>query len=145
MIVKTLLKAKASNQVATASADQSVDEVAKLLHTKHIGALVVTNADNGIVGILSERDIARGVALHGATVHTMKVRDLMTSAVLVCSPDDTLEKLMVIMTNNRVRHLPVVEDGQLVGIITIGDVVKNRLDECALQVDSLRDYVMTSR
>lgn len=145
MIVKTLLKAKASNEVSTTTADQTVAEAAKLLHHKHIGALVVTDAAHGIVGIISERDIARGVALHGEKIPTLKVRDLMTSAVLVCSPDDPLEKLMEIMTNNRVRHLPVVEGGVLVGIITIGDVVKNRLAECALQVDSLRSYVMTSR
>lgn len=145
MIVRTILKNKASNDVATTTAEHMVGEAAKALHQRRIGALVVIDADQNIVGILSERDIVRGMALHGHAVNALKVRDLMTSAVLVCSPDDPLEKLMGIMTNNRVRHLPVMEDAKLVGIITIGDVVKSRLDDATMQVDQLREYVMVSR
>jgi CBS domain-containing protein len=145
MIVKTILKNKSNNDVATTTAGETVGEAAKQLHSRRIGALVVVDADQKIVGILSERDIVRGMALHGSQAETLKVRDLMTSAVLVCGPDDPLEKLMGIMTNNRVRHLPVVEGAKLVGIITIGDVVKSRLEDATMQVDSLREYVMAAR
>jgi len=145
MIVRALLKTKASMDVATAMADDGITAIAQLLHHKRIGALVVVDDERNIVGIISERDIARGLALYGQELHTLKVRDLMTSAVLVCTPDDTLEKLMEIMTNNRVRHLPVVEEGKLSGMISIGDVVKERLAEATMQIDSLRNYVMAAR
>jgi len=145
MIVKTILKQKSNNDVATTTADQSIAEAAKALHHRRIGALVVVDSEQRIVGILSERDIVRGLALHGSKSETLKVQDLMTSAVLVCAPDDSLESLMGIMTNKRVRHLPVVEADKLIGIITIGDVVKSRLEEATMQVDSLRDYVMAAR
>ena len=145
MIVKTILKQKANNDVATATADMPVEDAAKALHFRRIGALVVVGADRDIVGILSERDIVRGMAINNGQVGALKVRDLMTSSVLVCGPDDSLETLMGIMTNRRVRHLPVVEEGKLIGIITIGDVVKARLEDATMQVDSLRDYVMSAR
>ncbi len=145
MIVRTILKQKASNDVATTSADQLVAAAAKALHHRRIGALVVVDAAQNIIGILSERDIVRGLALHGSKAEALKVQDLMTSAVLVCGPDDSLDSLMGIMTNKRVRHLPVVEQGRLIGIITIGDVVKSRLEDATMQVDSLRDYVMAAR
>ncbi|HVI50839.1 MAG TPA: CBS domain-containing protein [Candidatus Sulfotelmatobacter sp.] len=142
MIVKTVLKAKASNQVATTSADQTVVGAAQLLHKHRIGALVVVDAENGIDGILSERDIARGLAQYGPDLGNLPVHQLMTRGVLTCSPDDSIEHLMAIMTEKRVRHLPVVEHGKLVGIMTIGDVVKNRLEEAVMEVDQLRGYVM---
>ena len=142
MIVGSILKEKKSNEVTTTVADQSVNEAAKLLHSKRIGALLVVDDKNSISGIISERDIARGLALHGASVSALKVSDLMTSNVLVCSPEDSLEKLMVVMTNNRIRHLPVMDKGKLAGMITIGDVVKARLEEAAMEVDPLREYVM---
>jgi CBS domain-containing protein len=145
MIVRTLLKSKTSNEVSTTTADQSVDGAARLLHQKRIGAVVVVDSAHRIAGILSERDIARGIALHGEAVHRLSVGDLMTSAVLVCSPEDSLEKLMEVMTRHRVRHLPVVERDGLVGMISIGDVVKARLEDATLQVDSLREYVMAAR
>jgi CBS domain-containing protein len=145
MIVKSILKNKASNEVASTTADQSAGDASKLLHQRRIGALVVLDDEKNIIGIISERDLVRGMALHGDKAGSLKVRDLMTSAVLVCSPDDSLDKLMGIMTNNRVRHLPVIEDAKLVGMITIGDVVKSRLDEATMQVDELRHYVMAGR
>ncbi|MTJ82073.1 MAG: CBS domain-containing protein [Telmatospirillum sp.] len=145
MIVKTVLKQKGNNDVATVTPDMPVMEAARALHSKRIGALVVIGAENRIVGILSERDIVRGMALNDGRMDTLKVHDLMTSSVLVCNPDDSLDLLMGIMTNRRVRHLPVVEHNRLVGIVTIGDVVKARLEDATMQVDSLRDYVMTAR
>ncbi len=145
MIVGAILKGKSSNQVATTTAGQAVAEAAKLLHQHRIGALVVVEGSGEIVGIISERDIVRGMALHGTAVADLKVRDLMTSSVLVCSPEDSVGDLMGTMTNNRIRHLPVMDNGRLAGIITIGDVVKSCLDETTMQVDSLREYVMAGR
>ena len=145
MIVRALLKAKQSNEVATTTAEQTVSETAKLLHRWRIGATLVVDQQGAIVGIISERDILRGLAEHGGKVENLPTADLMTRSVMTCSPDDTIEQIMAMMTNKRIRHLPVMEEGKLVGIITIGDVVKSRMEEATMQVDQLRDYVMAGR
>jgi CBS domain-containing protein len=144
MIVRTILTSKANAEVATTVASQSVGDAAKLLSKWRIGAVVVVNDKQELAGILSERDIVRGMARFGNAVEDMTVGDLMTSEVKTCSPTDSIETLMSIMTNNRIRHLPVLDGGKLAGIITIGDVVKARLDETTMQVDSLREYVMSA-
>jgi CBS domain-containing protein len=115
-----------------------------MLHENRIGAVLVLNAAGKIAGILSERDIVSGMAKHGAAVTTMTVGSLMTREVMTCQPTDLIADIMATMTARRIRHLPVVEEGQLLGIISIGDVVKSRLDEAAHEVDSLREYVMTA-
>ena len=144
MIVRTILTNKSNSEVATTVAGQKVGDAAMLLSKWRIGAVVVVNDKGGLAGILSERDIVRGMARHGAAVYDMMVGELMTSEVLTCSTSDSLETLMSMMTNNRIRHLPVLENGKLAGIVTIGDVVKARLDETTAQVDSLREYVMSA-
>lgn len=141
MIVRSLLKAKKISDVSTVKAGQSVIEAATLLHRFRIGALVVVDDNGRVSGILSERDLARGLAQEGPGITRMVVKDLMTQTVLVCTPDDSVEQLMEVMTTNRVRHLPVIENDRLTGIVTIGDLVKSRLEEARLQVESLRDYV----
>jgi CBS domain-containing protein len=144
MIVRTILDNKAIGDIITTVATQLVSDASKLLAQWRIGALVVLDEKRELAGILSERDIVRGMARHGGAVQDMTVGELMTSEVLTCSPSDSLENLMSIMTNNRIRHLPVIEGGKLAGIITIGDVVKYRLEETAQQVDTLREYVMSA-
>jgi CBS domain-containing protein len=144
MIVRTILTNKTNSEVATTIAGQTVGDAAKLLSKWRIGAVVVVNDKQELVGILSERDIVRGMARHGADVEHLTVGDLMTKEVVTCSSNDSLETLMSMMTNNRIRHLPVMEAGKLAGIVTIGDVVKARLDETTMQVDSLREYVMSA-
>jgi CBS domain-containing protein len=144
MIVRTILTNKSNIDVATTVAGQTVGEAAKLLDQRRIGALVVVDAQRGLAGILSERDIVRGLSRHGPAALDMPVGQLMTVDVLTCSPDDSLDSLMSTMTSNRIRHLPVLDGGRLAGIITIGDVVKARLDETTMQVDSLREYVMSA-
>jgi len=144
MIVRTILTNKANHEVATTVASQTVGEAAKLLSKWRIGAVLVLNDKQELVGILSERDIVRGMSLHGGAIQDLTVGDLMTKNVVTCSTSDTLEALMSTMTNNRIRHLPVLENGKLAGIVTIGDVVKARLDETTMQVDSLREYVMSA-
>jgi len=145
MLVETVLQGKGSN-VVTTGPEVTIAEAARLLCAHRIGAMVVVDGDARIVGMLSERDIVRGMALKGERVQSNQVRDLMSADVLVCRSEDTLEHLMSVMTNRRVRHLPVVDgEGHLKGIVTIGDVVKNRLDEATMEVDSLRNYVMAGR
>lgn len=144
MIVRTILTSKPSTDVATTVAGQKVGEAAKLLDQRRIGALVVVDDQRALAGILSERDIVRGLSRHGQAVLDMQVGQLMTADVLTCTPDDSIDSLMSTMTSNRIRHLPVLEGGRLAGIITIGDVVKARLEETTMQVDSLREYVMNA-
>ncbi len=95
--------------------------------------------------MISERDIIRGVAVNGARALEMRVRDLMTSEVITCKPTETISEVMKVMTERRFRHLPVIDGGELQGIISIGDVVKNRLEETEMEARVLRDYVIASR
>jgi len=140
MLIGQILAAKGA-EVATTRPDATVAEVARLLRDKHIGAVVVNDADGRLCGIISERDIARGVAEHGADLPGMQVELLMTGDVVTCAPDDGVEKLMQTMTERRVRHLPVVREGRMVGIISIGDVVKHRLEELEAEAHMLHDYI----
>ncbi len=141
MHVADILKTKGST-VVTSAADETVAATARLLNLKRIGAVVVCDAPGKVIGVISERDIIRGVALNGQRALDMRVRELMTSDVIVCKPTDTIAEVMQVMTLGRFRHLPVIEDGKLQGIISIGDVVKNRLEETDLEARSLRDYVL---
>ncbi|EME70046.1 CBS domain-containing protein [Paramagnetospirillum caucaseum] len=146
MIVKTILKSKARGAgIISVPPDASVGDAARLLATHKIGAVLVMNGDR-VAGILSERDIVRGLADAVDVCITARVKDLMTAEVFVCHEDDTVERLMEIMTAKRIRHLPVVNaNGDVAGIVTIGDVVKSRLDETKMEAESLRDYVMAGR
>jgi len=143
MIVRNILQYKGA-KVVSLHPDTRIAEAAQTLFGNRIGAALVCEGDT-MLGVFSERDMVRGMAQHGARLQDMAVADLMSRKVLTCSPDDTLDHLMSLMTNNRIRHVPVVEDGALIGIVTIGDVVKNRLEEATMEVSSLRDYVSGGR
>ena len=140
MLIAQILAGK-SPDVVTTRPDATIAEVAKLLKAKRIGAVVVTDADGGLCGIISERDLARGLADHGADLLTLRVGDLITREVSTCSPDDGIDQLMQQMTEGRFRHLPVVADGRMIGIISIGDVVKHRLQELEQEAHMLHDYI----
>jgi CBS domain-containing protein len=140
MLIAQILAGKGSDVIATRP-EAAIAEVARVLKQKRIGALVVTDADGQLCGIISERDLARGLADHGAGLLEMKVAELMTAEVVTCTPDDGLEKLMQTMTERRFRHLPVVREGELIGIISIGDVVKHRLQELEAETHMLHDYI----
>jgi CBS domain-containing protein len=140
MLIEQILASK-GRDVVTTRPDASIAEVAKLLKAKRIGAVVVTDAAGAICGIISERDLARGLADHGAKLLEMRVSQLMTAEVVTCSPADSLDRLRRQMTEGRFRHLPVVEDGRMIGIISIGDVVKHRLDELETETHMLQDYI----
>ena len=127
--------------VVTTRPEASIAEAAALLEEKNIGAVVVTLPDGAISGILSERDIVRGLPVHGGNLLDKKVGDLMTKDVTTCTPEDRIDDVMKLMTSGRFRHLPVVADGRLAGIISIGDVVKNRLRELESETSDLRQYI----
>ena len=115
-----------------------------ILAERKIGALVVTGADRRVVGILSERDIVQELAAHGAAALDLPLTEVMTRKVMTCSPSDTISSVMERMTHGKFRHVPVVEQGRLVGIISIGDVVKHRLQEMEREQSALRDYIQTA-
>jgi CBS domain-containing protein len=140
MLIGQILAGKGRDVVSTRP-DATIADVAKLLKAKRIGAVVVIDPRGGLCGIISERDLARGLADHGAKLLDMRVSELMTPEVVTCSPDDGLDKLMKQMTEGRFRHLPVIEGGKLAGIISIGDVVKHRLQELENEAHLLHDYI----
>lgn len=143
MIVKNILAGKGGN-VVTIKPTADVIAAAKLMAEAGIGAVVVLGADNRIIGILSERDIVQALAEHGGAVLTEPVSQIMTREVKTCSEDDTIADLMGRMTSGRFRHLPVVQQGKLTGIVSIGDVVKGRVEEIDQETKTLRDYIQTS-
>ena len=121
----------------------SVADALKILKRERIGAVVVADDDLSVDGILSERDIVHGLAERGADALALPVTALMTREVITCSEDRSLEDLMRDMTEHRIRHLPVVRDGRPIGIVSIGDVVKYRLDELQSERDAMREYITT--
>jgi CBS domain-containing protein len=139
MNVATILKAKGSD-VATVNPTVTLGEVATLLSERRIGAVVVMQ-DRKVLGIVSERDIVKAVARNGGEALTAPVRDVMTSRVVTCSLNDSVDELMDSMTMGRFRHLPVIEDGELAGIISIGDVVKHRIAETVMETEAMRLYI----
>ena len=141
MKVKDLLTTK-GDKVATTSSDATIDTVLHRLKLEGVGALVVSDDGKAVNGIISERDIVRGLPDHGAALLTMTVSELMTQNVKTCGPDATVQDIMGEMTRSRFRHMPVVAEGELRGIISIGDVVKNRLEELETETHVLRDYIV---
>ena len=141
MNVQRMLDGK-GHDVHTIRPNETVANAAAALTEKAIGALVVSQTGDGVTGILSERDIVRGLITHGADLLTMPVRSIMSTEVRTCAPDDSSSEIMALMTERRIRHLPVMKDGRLHGIISIGDVVKNRIDEVVNESEMLKNYVM---
>ncbi len=140
MKVQAMLDAKGS-EVATTRPDATIATAIDILKLKKIGALVVTDSGGDLAGIISERDIVRGLVDHGAELLKMPVADLMTRSVKTCNPGHNTDDVMAEMTRSRIRHLPVLDGGRLCGIISIGDVVKNRLEELEAETSVLRDYI----
>lgn len=126
--------------VMTINPDATVTELLAGLAKHNIGAMVVV-APDGVVGIVSERDIVRSLDAHGASVLTRPVSKIMTAVVSTCSKTDTVDSLSVLMTENRVRHVPVLDNGKLIGIVSIGDVVKTRMEELEAEHAQLQSYI----
>jgi CBS domain-containing protein len=143
MTVKAILSAKGGN-VVTIEPNTNVLIAAKLLAERRIGALVVTGPDHRVVGIVSERDIVQRLAAQGPAALELPLTEVMTRKVMTCTPADTISSVMERMTEGKFRHLPVVEQGRLTGIVSIGDVVKHRLHEMEREQSALRDYIQTA-
>ena len=145
-VVAEILKSKPDTTVYTVRPADSVLDALRLMAEKGIGALLVTQDDDDrIVGIFTERDYARKIALLGRTSAATQVRDVMTTDVLFVRPHQTSEQCMQIMSNNRLRHLPVVENEQLVGMISIGDLVKDIISEQKFIIEQLEQYITGHR
>ena len=129
--------------VFTVGHDTSIIEVAKLIDINHIGAVVVVNDNNQLAGIVTERDIVKNISRRGGDCLNQPVTSCMTSEVVTCTEADTVEYLMEKMTNLRFRHLPVVENNELLGIVSIGDVVKQRVAEADMETTAMREYIAT--
>jgi CBS domain-containing protein len=143
MTVNAILSRK-GRDVVTIAPTANLSEAVKLLAEKRIGAVVVTGADDRVAGILSERDIVRALGERGADALGDNVAAVMTRKVTTCAEADTISVIMERMTTGKFRHLPVVEQGQLVGVISIGDVVKTRVEEIERESDALREYIATA-
>ncbi|MDF1668616.1 MAG: CBS domain-containing protein [Roseovarius sp.] len=142
MLVQQILRAKGGDGVITVVPDTLVSDAAQILAERRIGGVVVSSDGEKPVGILSERDIVRSLAMRGATCMDDKVSDLMTRNPVCCNRQDTSDAVLSRMTDGRFRHMPVVDDGKLVGIVTIGDVVKARLQELSMEKSALEGMIM---
>ena len=138
--VSVILERK-GNDVVTVKPDAMLLAAAEAMSKHNIGALVVSSDGKKVEGIVSERDLVRDLARLGTAAVKRTVADIMSTDVTTCSPDATLDDLMATMTQHRIRHVPILVDDALAGIVSIGDVVKNRLDELEVEKESLEQYV----
>src|SRR5215467_6618640 len=140
MQVKHILRDK-GREAVTMDGEATLSEAARLLARRHIGAIIIMDGNSCVAGILSERDIVHAVAAHSVAALGQSISRHMTRAVSTCSESDTVDELMETMTHGRFRHMPVVEDGRLCGIVSIGDVVKTCIAETTREAQSLREYI----
>ncbi|MCP4187238.1 MAG: CBS domain-containing protein [Gammaproteobacteria bacterium] len=141
MTLGELLRIKGTKEVLKIGADDSIAKAATMMTDNKVGALLVGDANTEVVGIISERDIVRGLSQHGANLHDVRVAELMTADPIRCSPSDTVLQAMAMMTDRRFRHLPVFDNDNLVGFISIGDLVKCRIAEVQLEAEAMRQYI----
>ena len=145
MRVADILKTKGMRTVMTVRPGETINALSERLRQAGVGAMIVSENGHTIDGIISERDVAYGVAAHVGRLHALQVSELMTRAVITCTPDDSISGVAKIMTERRIRHLPVMEGGRLAGLISIGDVLKHRLSEIELEANVLRDIAIAGR
>ena len=143
MNVKTILAAKGGD-IFSIEPTADLAAAAKLLSTHRIGAAVIRGAGGRLAGILSERDIVRALSEHGVEALSIPVGQAMTRNVVTCGENDSIADIMERMTAGKFRHLPVLRDGQLIGVVSIGDVVKQRVEEIELDASALREYIQTA-
>jgi CBS domain-containing protein len=143
MSIESILRRKGT-EVTTIGPEASIKSAANWLRAKHIGALVVTS-ENAVLGLISEREIVHAFSRYGETAASMPVKEIMQYGVTTVSPDESVNRVMNLMTRHRVRHMPVLRGGNLTGIVSIGDVVKYRLEELELETNVLRDVYNAAR
>ena len=142
MLVRQILKTKSNDDLITIDPGTTVSAAAELMSGKRIGAVIVSQDGKTAEGILSERDIVRELGRRGAACLTELVETMMTKELISCARDDTADHVLAKMTEGRFRHMPVVEDGEMVGLISIGDVVKARLSELSMEKEALEGMIM---
>lgn len=142
MRISDILSHKPAKQVVTIKPEATISEAAKLLSDKGIGAVVVSTTGEDVVGILSERDIVRELGRRGPACMADTVADLMTREVATTTPEETAQSVLQTMTDGRFRHVPVMEDGRMVGLVSIGDIVSARLREMALENQAMQEMIM---
>jgi len=140
MKAEHILQAKGAAVFSVQAAD-TISKAISVLNDKNIGAVIVQDASEKVVGILSERDIVRHMGARGAEVLTMKVSECMTPDPITCAADVSVDELMAKMTEKRVRHLPVTQDKKIVGVVSIGDVVKRKIEQAEQEAQALKDYI----
>src|SRR6266446_854202 len=141
MFVSDILTQK-GGLVFTVTPGTTVAQIAQQLSTRRIGSVLVMGAHDDVTGIVSERDLVRAMSLHGAAALELEARHVMTREVVTCDPDDSIDHIMETMTRGRFRHLPVVRHGALLGVVSIGDVVKARLEEARHETEALKAYIV---
>jgi CBS domain-containing protein len=141
MFVSDILSQKGGS-VFTVTPGASVAHVSQQLSVRRIGSVLVLDADGGVAGIVSERDLVRALASHGAKALELEARQVMTRDVVTCDPDESIDYVMEVMTSGRFRHLPVVRHGELLGLVSIGDIVKSRLEETRYETEALKAYIV---
>jgi CBS domain-containing protein len=130
------------HDVFTVLPSASVAEISQQLSARRVGSVLVLDAAGSVAGIVSERDLVRALARHGARAMELEARQVMTREVVTCDPDDSIDGVMQTMTEGRFRHLPVVRHGELLGLVSIGDVVKARLEEAKHETEALKAYIV---
>lgn len=140
MLLSQILREK-GDLVFTASPNETIGAAAALLHTRKVGALILVDEEGAVVGILSERDIVRAIAEQGDRALSRPVSICMSAEVIFAQPSETVDSLLSRMTDRRIRHLPVLKDDRLVGIVSIGDLVKSKIDEIQSEAENLKSYI----
>ena len=141
MFVSDILAQK-GGLVFTVTPGTSVAQLSQQLSARRIGSMLVLDGEGSVAGIVSERDLVRALASHGAKAMELEARQVMTRDVVTCDPDDSIDQVMETMTSGRFRHLPVVRHGELLGLVSIGDVVKARLEEAKYETEALKAYIV---
>ena len=141
MFVSDVLSQK-GGLVFSVTPGTSVAEIAKQLSVRRIGSVLILDGQSSVVGIVSERDLVRAIATHGLKALELEARQVMTREVVTCDPDDSIDQVMESMTHGRFRHLPVVRHGELLGLVSIGDIVKSRLEETQHETEALKAYIV---
>ena len=144
MTIESILKRKGTD-VTTIAPEASIKRAADWLSAKNIGALVVVTSENAVLGLISEREIVHAFSRYGETAASMPVKEIMRHGVTTVSPEESVNRVMNLMTHQRVRHMPVLRGGKLAGIVSIGDVVKHRLEDLELETNVLRDVYNAAR
>ena len=142
MTIQSLLTEKGS-EVVTISADKTLKQAADALAARNFGSLIVSETGRSVDGILSERDIVRAFASKGAAAMETKVGDVMTREVVTCQRSDRIDRIMGVMSTRKFRHIPVIEDGELVGVISMTDIMRRRLQDVEHEATALREFIST--